>query len=94
MTILEQIRDIAVIVLALFGTLQFLVVLLVAFMLYRKVGPLLDSARTTMNNVQGTTAFVTETTVSPVIKILSFITGMRTAAERLSQFRNRKGGKE
>jgi len=44
-----------------------------------EVTPLLDSARRTLQTVQGTTAFVGETAVSPIIRIYGIIAAIRRA---------------
>ena len=92
MSLLEQMRDIAIIVVAGLVTIQLLVLLVVTVTLYRKTGPLLDSARGAINNVQGTTAFLAEATVHPVIRVMSFISAVRTATGTVGKFRKRKAG--
>ena len=88
----QQVRDIALIVLAVLGIIQGLVLLMLAVLLYRKLAPLLDSARLTINNIQGTTAFVAETAVSPLIRVIGFIIGVRAVTGRLGKFMKGKGG--
>ncbi|MFQ5879512.1 MAG: hypothetical protein ACE5IZ_05000 [Dehalococcoidia bacterium] len=53
------------------------------------VTPLLSSFRETANSVRGTTAFVTETAVSPIIRILSVVAGVRRALGVLLGFGRR-----
>lgn len=77
---IEEIRDIAVIVLAVFNVVWLLALLIILIAFYQKIVPLLTSIRTTVNNVQATTTFVAETTVHPIIRILSVIAGVRAAA--------------
>ena len=49
-----------------------------------EVTPLLDSVRQTLQNVRGTTAFIGETAVSPVIRVYGVIAGARRALGVLS----------
>ena len=81
---LQSIRDVALIALALLAILQILVLLVISISLYRKVGPLYKTIQMTLGNVQGTTAFLSETTVSPVIRILSFLAGLRAATSKVA----------
>lgn len=83
-------RDIAIIILALLACIQLVVLLVVTFAVYRKVGPLLDAAKGAINNVQGTTAFIADTTVHPVIRVLSFITGVRKATGTVAKLIKRR----
>jgi len=56
---------------ALLGTLQ--------TVLKGEVTPLLTSARQTLHNVRGTTAFIGETAVAPVIRVYGIVAGTRRA---------------
>lgn len=89
---LGTVRDIAIIVVALLAVVQLVVMLAVTIMLFKKAGPLLDSAKAAMSNIQGTTAFLAETTVSPVIRVVSFVTAVRTAMGSVARVISRKGG--
>ena len=90
---IETIRDMAVILLSLMGIAAFAVVLVVALLLYKKLSPLLTAATHTVNHVRGTTAFIAETTVHPIIRIASTVAGIRAAASAVGGFRRRRGGK-
>ena len=46
-------------------------------MLSENVAPAIDSARDLVDEVRGTTEFVGETTVSPIIRVYSIIAGIR-----------------
>lgn len=89
---LENARDIALIVQAVLSITLLLVLLIVAIGLYKKVDALLTSAKGTMNNLQGTAAFLTETTVSPVIKFMSTLAGVRASAKKAADMVAHKQG--
>jgi hypothetical protein len=55
-------------------------------MLRTEVSPLLDSARQTVQNVQGTTVFVSENAVRPIIRIYGIIAAFRRAFAVLMGF--------
>ena len=77
---IEQIRDIAVIVLAVLNVIWLLALLIIAVAFYKKLAPMLNSIQTAVQNIQATTTFVAETTVSPIIRALSFVAGVKAAA--------------
>ena len=89
---LETIRDISIIVVALLNIVFLLALLLIVVMLYQKIGPLLESAKGALNNIQGTTAFLAETTVHPVIRVISTVTAVRTTLGSILKGKRRKVG--
>ena len=84
------VRDIAIIVLALvtgvigifLAILIFQVQSLIA-LLRNEVKPILDSANQTVSTVRGTSTFVSDSVVSPMIQVLSFASGVRQTAKVL-----------
>ncbi len=91
--LLETLRDLAIIVLAVLALVQVLIVLIIAIMIYKKLSPVLDNVRVATNNVKGTTSFMSETVVKPVIGIVSFALGARRTLSVLTGFRKPKGGR-
>jgi len=91
---LADFRDLAIIVFALLGIGAALLFIAVNIMVMRKVLPLLDAAKGTLGNIRGTSSFVSETVVKPVIKVVSFAFGVRKAAEVIVGLSRRKGGRE
>ncbi len=53
-------------------------------LLRAEVTPLLDSARQSLQNVRGTTAFIGQTVVAPVIRVYGVVAGARRALGVLS----------
>ncbi|MBI4498580.1 MAG: hypothetical protein HY689_11840 [Chloroflexi bacterium] len=97
---LANVRDVALIVLAVLAILQLLVLLVMTLLVYRKVaplidkiGPVLDSARTTATTVAGTSQFVGETVVAPIIRVASIAAGVRRGVATLGRLLGRKGAK-
>lgn len=89
---LSDIRDIVIIVFGVVAVLTLLVTILftvvvgiAAFALLRitrrtmqdGVGPLLENAQATARNVRGTTEFVSDAVVSPIIGVYGFVAGVR-----------------
>ena len=98
------IRDISVIILALESIVVLLLLGVVIGMLWwliqtleRKVTPILDTTNETVSNVsetvktvRGTTTFVSDTVVSPVIKVVSYASGVKRAVQTLTKWRSKR----
>ena len=87
---LASVRDIGIILLALeslvIGALLALLLLQIrrlVRLLEEEIKPALDSANETVSIVRGTTEIVSETLVSPLVRINSYLTGLRTALKTL-----------
>ena len=91
---LDNVRDVVIIVagslavLVLVAVLVFTVVLglasrallsTVRSVLKNDLGPLLDSAQQTVQTVRGTTTFIGEKAVSPIIRVFGVVAGARRA---------------
>lgn len=96
---LEEIRDIVIIVagvmmvLVLVAVFVFTIVVglatrtllsTVQTLLRGEVTPLLDSARQSLDNIRGTTAFIGQTAVSPIIRVYGIFAGAKRMAGVLS----------
>jgi hypothetical protein len=86
LALLSGIRDVAIVVLALESIVIGLLLLLTLLqlrsltrMLQEGLRPMLDSAQQTVNIVRGTTDFVSDTLVRPVIWLLSVFSGLKRA---------------
>ncbi len=86
------VRDLAIILLAV-ESLVIGVVLIVlvweirslAKLLREEIKPILDSADETVRTVRGTTAFVSETFVNPMIRVSGFASGIMQALRILTK---------
>ncbi|MGH2586242.1 MAG: hypothetical protein ACRDJE_15115 [Dehalococcoidia bacterium] len=92
--VLDTTRDIFIILWALLSVLALLFIILATWMIYRgvmrlvnttqntvnqDVRPILSLSQDSVNNVAGTSRFVSETVAKPLIRALSIITGIRRA---------------
>ena len=96
------IRDISVIILALESIVVLLLLGVVIGMLWwliqtleKKITPILDTTNETVNNVsktvntvRGTATFMSDTVVSPVIKVVSYASGVKKAVKTLTKWRS------
>lgn len=92
---LSAARDVAIILLAfeslvIGGLLVFLLfeIRKLVKLLEEEIKPLLGSVQETANTVRGTTSFVSENVVSPVVRVHSFFAGVTGTAKAL--FRTRR----
>ncbi len=94
---MATVRDLAIIVLAIesivIGILLIFLILQVynLIRLFREeIKPILDSANETISTVQGTSTFVSEKMVSPVIGVLSYFAAARRVAQLLTGGRSKR----
>ena len=96
---LALVRDIAIVVLALESIIIGIVLVVLLWqlrsltkLLQEQVKPMLDSMRETVGTVKGTTALVSETIVTPAVKISGFLAGARRAVEVMLSLKPRDDG--
>ena len=102
---LQDIRDLVIIIvgcltmLVLLATLIVVIVVGVATrgligairgMLKGQLSPTLDSARQVVDDIRGTTSFIADTTVSPIIRFYGLITGLRRGVMALAGLGKRR----
>lgn len=85
---IAAVRDVAIVVLAVESIVIGVVLALLLWqvrsltrLLQDEVRPILDDARETAGTVRGTTRLVSETLVTPAVRISSFVSGVRRTAE-------------
>ncbi len=88
-------RDVAIIVLALESIIIGVLLVFLIFqiqglirLLREEMRPILDSVHETASTVRGTTAFVSDTVVSPVMRIAGLVSALRRIIDVLTR---RKG---
>ncbi len=91
--VLGAIRDVVLIVFFGLGTLLVVVLILIAWLFYRKMGGLIDAAkgnldntRVTLGNVAATSTMITDAVIRPLIKTWGVAVGARKALSFLSKF--------
>jgi hypothetical protein len=103
---LEELRDLIIVIWGILG-IVFLVVALVLgivvglsargliatvqSLLRDDVQPALRSARQTVDGIRGTTSFVADTAVAPVIRVYGIVSGIRRFLSVITGFRKRRG---
>ena len=83
-------RDVAIIVLALVTKITSVLLAVLLFQLQSltvllrdEIQPILESINQTTSTVRGTTTFVSDTVVAPVIKVAGYVSGVRQASRAL-----------
>ena len=102
---LQELRDVVVIVYGVMGIVLMVALAIAAFgllfavrtltraitsLLDDPVRPMLDEAQRTMHNVRGTTDFVADATVRPLIRAISLVRGVRKGVSTVTG-RGRRG---
>ena len=105
---LQEVRDLVIIVAGAIGILLLLAALIVTVvvgvatralvgaarhLIRDEVTPVVESARETVEGVRGTSSFITETLVSPIIRLYGLFKGLRRFLAILSGFA-RRGARE
>lgn len=85
-------RDVAIIVLALESILVGILLIFLIFqlqglirLLREEIQPILDSINETASTVRGTTAFVSDTVISPMMRIAGIISALRRIIDVLTR---------
>jgi|SRR6476659_6652061 uncharacterized membrane protein YedE/YeeE len=99
-TLLLAFRDAAIIYASFFmcvGALLFIVmtalIALIAFTVRDKITPAIDKVDDTLKTVRGTTTFVSESVVSPIIKVAGAAAGTRAMVQSLMRRKPKKEDK-
>jgi len=103
---LEELRDLIIVVWGILGIVFLLVALVLGIvvgvsargligtvqsLLRDDVQPALRSARQTADSIRGTTSFVADTAVAPVIRLYGIVSGIRRFLSVLTGFGKRRG---
>ena len=91
---LSELRDLFIVIYAGLGIVATVLIIVFTLLLYFKVSPILDSAAGTARNVRGTSTFVSDTIVKPIIKVRSFTSGVQRAMGIVTRLSGRKEERE
>jgi Na+-transporting methylmalonyl-CoA/oxaloacetate decarboxylase gamma subunit len=87
---IDWFRDLAIVVLGFGVTLVVIVIGILAVMMYCKLKPVLNSAKSTAKRVENISATIEEEVSRPLAQLAAFIQGIRQAAGFFSGFAKRK----
>ncbi len=89
---MEWFRDLAIVILGFGVTIVVIFIGILAFMLYLKLRPILDSAKSTVKRVENISATLEEEVSRPLAQLAAFVQGVRQAVSLFSGFARRKEG--
>ena len=87
---IEWFRDLAIVILGFGVTIVVISVGILAFMLYHKLRPILDSVKSTAKRVENISTTVEEEVSRPLAQLAAFVQGVRQAVGLFSGFTRRK----
>ena len=87
---IEWFRDLAIVILGLGVTIVVISLGILAWLLYRKLKPILDSVKATTRTVEKFSATVEEEIYQPLAQVATFIHGIRKAVNLTSRFTKRR----
>ena len=89
---IEWFRDLAICILGFGVTIVAIFIGVLAFYLYRKLKPILDSVKATTKTVENISSCVEEEVSRPLAQLAAFIQGVRQAVGLFSGLARRKEG--
>lgn len=96
---MDVVRDVAIIVLAIESIIVGILLAILTVQVYKlvkmlreEVKPMLEATQETVGTVKGTTTFLSDHLVAPVVNVAGYISGLRQAAKTLAGFRS--GGQD
>ena len=87
---IEWVRDLAIVVLGFGVTIVVIFIGILALVMYLKLKPILDSAKSTAKRVENISTTIEEEVSRPLAQLAAFIQGVRQAAGFFSGFAKRK----
>lgn len=105
---LQDLRDLIIVIFGIMGIVVLFVTLIVVIVvgfaarsliavakdvLKGQLSPTLDSARQVVDDIRGTTSFIADTAVSPIIRLYGLVNGVKRGLAALAGLgRRRRGG--
>jgi hypothetical protein len=87
---IEWFRDLVVCIFGLGATIAVIILVVLAFILFIRVQPILKSLKTTTRTVENITTCVEEEVVKPIAQIAAFVQGIRQAVGMVGRFTKKK----
>ena len=75
--LLADLRDLMIVIASIIGVVTCGVIIFLAVRLYRKVLPIIDSAKSVTADITITSTYITDTIVKPVAQIVGLASGLR-----------------
>ena len=89
---IEWFRDLVVCIFGLGATVAIVFIGVLAFLLYRKIRPVLDSLKATTKTVENISSCVEKEVATPLARVAAIVQGVSQAVTLASRFSKRKEG--
>ena len=87
---IEWFRDLVVCIFGLGATVAVIILVVLAFILFVKIKPILDSVKATTKTVENISSCVEEEVAKPLAQVAAFVQGIRQAVGMVSKFTKKK----
>jgi len=87
---IEWFRDLVICIFGLGATVVILALVVLAFMIYFRVKPILNSVKATTKTVENISSTVEEEVAKPLAQVAAFVQGLRQAMNLVGQFTKKK----
>ena len=87
---IEWFRDLVVCIFGLGATIVVIFLAVLAFLLYRRLRPVLDSLKATTKTVENLSSCVEAEVARPLAQVAAFVQGIRQAVGLVSRFTQKK----
>ena len=92
---IEWFRDLVICIVGLVATGVLIFVAVLAYLLYRRTRPILDSIKTTSATVEKISSYVGEGVAKPLIQVAALVQGIRQGIDTISKlFKKKEGGSD
>ena len=83
---IEWVRDLAVCIFGFGAAVVAIFIGVLAFLLYRKLRPIIDSVKTTTRTIENISSCVEEEVTRPLTQVAAFVQGVRQALSLVSHY--------
>ncbi|HUT68190.1 MAG TPA: hypothetical protein VMW86_06535 [Dehalococcoidales bacterium] len=87
---IEWFRDLVVCIFGLGATVAVIILVVLAFLLYFRLAPILNSLKATTRTVENISSCVEEEVAKPLAQVAAFVQGIRQAIGLVSRFKRKK----
>ena len=91
---IEWFRDLVISIFGLVAAVSLVFIAVLAFSIYRRIRPILDSVKTTSKTIEEISSYAGDEVAKPLMQVVAFIQGIRQGINVISKFfKKKKGGK-
>ncbi|MFC1871575.1 hypothetical protein ACFLYF_04160 [Chloroflexota bacterium] len=92
---IEWLRDLVICIWGILSTAVLIFAAVLAYSLYRRAKPVLDSMKTTSANIQSLSTCVRDEVAKPLVEVAAIVQGVTQGIDMITKlFKKRKGGSD